>query len=508
MKRRVRGLLIVAFVGILAVTVLALGMGYYYLSYRNALMHEAISNKVQMSVDQIASDVEHAITRIENSLLRDIAFSASKDLTPDGMTQLLADHPAIATLLVEFAGGSYYTAGISPPMAKWLQEQAKEQSALPLSGDVERSPVRHFSGVYGAEPVQAGYWITPDSAVGSISGFIYTFDLSYVRSTLLPNIERASQRSDSTDSREGIILVDNQHPHEPSYVVSAFEVIFPFWRVAYKYDFSAMERRSNAELLVYSGIVFFVLFFMVLSAYFIGLKIYQQQRLVQLKSEMVSHVSHDLKTPLSLIRMYTETLMLQRVYGVKNTRDYYQTILSECDHLHLLINNNLDFSCIEKGMKKYCFTLGRFSDVIAEILSQYGDYIKDKGFDLTTDIDADIPGFSFDQLAMSQVVINLLDNAIKFSPVVKVILMTLKRVDDTLEFKIQDSGIGIGAKDLQAIFEPYKRLSNLYRGSGIGLPLVKHTVEAHGGSVSALSNVGVGTVILVSLPLQRSEHDT
>ncbi|HBR97068.1 MAG TPA: hypothetical protein DD979_06785 [Gammaproteobacteria bacterium] len=130
MKRRVRGLLIVAFVGILAVTVLALGMGYYYLSYRNALMHEAISNKVQMSVDQIASDVEHAITRIENSLLRDIAFSASKDLTPDGMTQLLADHPAIATLLVEFAGGSYYTAGISPPMAKWLQEQAKEQSAL------------------------------------------------------------------------------------------------------------------------------------------------------------------------------------------------------------------------------------------------------------------------------------------------------------------------------------------------------------------------------------------
>ena len=237
----------------------------------------------------------------------------------------------------------------------------------------------------------------------------------------------------------------------------------------------------------------------------------REARLAQAKSNFVSNVSHELKTPLSLITLFSEILALGRVNNEEKKTEYYRIIHHESRRLHKTINNILDFSKIEAGRKTYDFADGDMAEVIENVLSSYRYQIVNSGFDVQTNIQASLPSVLIDRDAMAQAISNLVDNAIKYSGEVKQVSITTKTLGSDLSIEIADRGIGIPRAEQAKIFEKFYRVGNGLvhdvKGSGLGLSLVKHIVESHRGTISVESDVGKGSRFTILLPLARNGGD-
>jgi len=233
----------------------------------------------------------------------------------------------------------------------------------------------------------------------------------------------------------------------------------------------------------------------------------REARLAQAKSNFVSNVSHELKTPLSLLSLFSEILELGRVNSEEKKLEYYRILRHESLRLNKIIDNILDFSKIEAGRKTYNFTDGDMAEVIQNVLSSYRYQIDNSGFDVQTHIQPDLP-VSIDRDAMAQAISNLLDNAIKYSREVKQLSITTQRRGSDLSIEIADRGIGIPRAEQAKVFEKFYRVGNGLvhdvKGSGLGLSLVKHIIEAHQGTISVESDVGKGTRFTILLPLKRA----
>ena len=230
----------------------------------------------------------------------------------------------------------------------------------------------------------------------------------------------------------------------------------------------------------------------------------REARLAQAKSNFVSNVSHELKTPLSLLTLFSEILELGRVKTEDKKIEYYRIIRHESLRLNKMIDNILDFSKIEAGRKKYEFADGDLAEVIENVLTSYRYQIINSKFDVQTDLQPDLPLVLMDRDAMAQAISNLLDNAIKYSGNVKQVSITTKTLGADVSIEIADSGIGIPRAEQAKIFEKFYRVGNGLvhdvKGSGLGLALVKHIIEAHNGTISVESDVGKGSRFTILLP--------
>ena len=231
----------------------------------------------------------------------------------------------------------------------------------------------------------------------------------------------------------------------------------------------------------------------------------REARLAQAKSNFVANVSHELKTPLSLLSLFSEILELGRVKNEDKKIEYYQVIRHESRRLNKMIDNILDFSKIEAGRKTYNFAYTDLSEVIANVLSSYRYQIDNSGFDIQTYTQPDLQPVLIDRDAMAQAISNLLDNAIKYSRDVKQLSITTKTRGTELSIEIADRGIGIPRAEQAKVFEKFYRVGNGLvhdvKGSGLGLSLVKHIVEAHRGTITVESDIGKGSRFTILLPL-------
>jgi signal transduction histidine kinase len=227
--------------------------------------------------------------------------------------------------------------------------------------------------------------------------------------------------------------------------------------------------------------------------------------LAKLKSDFVSNVSHELRTPLSLIRLYAETLELGRVKGQAKVEEYYRIIRNESERLTALINNILDFSRIEAGRKEYEFRPTDLAELVSNTLDTYRDQIDEHGFTFEQRIDSDIPPVHVDREAIARSLVNLVNNALKYSDRDKFIGVKLYRADRVLKLEVVDRGIGIPRNEQSKIFEKFYRagdpLVHNTKGSGLGLSLVRHIAHAHGGEVVVESAPGKGSTFTLTLPL-------
>jgi len=497
-----RKLLLFSFVFLLLCACVFSGMGYYYLTYRNTLMQNAVVKSGIMSVWMVAQDLERNILSLENKLIFDVVATPQNGLDRKTLSEISKRHPIVDNLFFHIQQQKQWKEkGKVQDFEDWLMQKVETDSGQHLH---EPLTLRHFSGIYKERPVQAGCIALPPSSTRANPGYLlFTLDLEYIRNQVLPGQKRPANQS----LFDVVILEKNSLPEsdpvtgDALFVEAPFQDILPFWKIAALIDTSGMNKRAGMEFVVYSGIIFMVLILILLSIFFIWRQMDQERGLSMVKSQMIFHASHELKTPLALIRMYSETLMLGRIVREEKIQEYYQIILGECDRLHLLINNTLDFSSIEKGMKEYNFSLGNIVETVQDLMASYRYYLKQHGFMLHVDIDHNIPSFSFDKVAMQQIIGNLLDNAMKFSPKKKSIQVTLQRKQDNVVLKVIDQGIGMQADALEEIFVPYHRLSERFRGSGIGLSLVKHAVEAHHGTIRVRSREGQGTTFVLAFPL-------
>ena len=231
----------------------------------------------------------------------------------------------------------------------------------------------------------------------------------------------------------------------------------------------------------------------------------KEMDLARLKSDFVSNVSHELRTPLSLIQLYAETLELGRIKTEEKKEEYYRIIRKESERLGRLINNILDFSRIEAGRKEYDMRETDIAELVRNTLDAYRYQIEKNGFEFEASIDSSIPTVRVDREAIARALLNLVNNALKYSVDEKFLAVKLYSASGVVKLEVVDRGIGIARRDQSKIFEKFYRtcdpLVHNTKGSGLGLSLVRHITHAHGGEVEVESTPGKGSKFTLSLPL-------
>ena len=230
----------------------------------------------------------------------------------------------------------------------------------------------------------------------------------------------------------------------------------------------------------------------------------REMELVRLKSDFVSNVSHELRTPLSLIRMFAETLEMKRVKTEKKKTEYYRTILQETERLTRLVNNILSFSRMEAGRREYHFHSVDLNSVVKSVLDVYEYQLHAKGFATSMKLAERLPAIIGDDEALAEALHNIVDNAIKYSGEGKYLAAQTGMRQGRVFVQVQDKGIGIAAQHHARIFEKFFRVSgglvHTAKGSGLGLSLAQHIVQAHHGRIEVESEPGKGSTFRLLFP--------
>jgi len=280
------------------------------------------------------------------------------------------------------------------------------------------------------------------------------------------------------------------------------------WRLRTGYDnqtipdiVAARERPQRALMAMLAGVLALGVFFVVRAAA-------REVRVAEMKSTFVSSVSHDLKTPLALIQLFAETLELGRLKNTERAHEYYRIINSEARKLTRLINNLLDFSRIEAGLRRYRREPGNLGELTRRVLDSLESQFKHNQFSITLHADGDVPVL-IDPEAADQALENLLSNAMKYSPDNREIDVDVGREDDYGVVRVTDRGVGIPARLHRKVFRKFYRVQTDAgsgpQGTGLGLAIVDHIMRGHGGFVRVRSEPGTGSTFSLHFPLYAGE---
>ena len=337
----------------------------------------------------------------------------------------------------------------------------------------------------------------------------YQLDKEYILSDLIPEVLKSVELGRDIlvgilDQNNDLLYIQNGH-RLPEYLVTAgFSPQFDGWKVAlFDPGGRTLEQLTGKEKQLYMILFAGIIAVMLIGIILIVRTVMHETEVSRLKSEFVSNVSHELKTPLALIRMFGETLDSGIVTDEDKRKKFYSIIRKESERLTHLINNVLDFSRMDAGGKEYNFRETDLTEVVRNSLEAYKFHISDNGFNIESDIADESIRLKIDSDAISQVLLNLLNNAVKYSDKEKYIGVTVSKNSDFAMISVTDHGVGISKDEQKKIFDKFYRVSTVRTketsGSGLGLTLAKHIVEAHGGTIEVRSEPGKGSVFTVKL---------
>ena len=229
--------------------------------------------------------------------------------------------------------------------------------------------------------------------------------------------------------------------------------------------------------------------------------------LTRMQADFISHVSHQLKTPLSLLSAATETVAMDRAKSPEKLAQYLGIIRSEVARLSSLVQRILEYSRLQQ-QRGYEFERVDLTALVRETVSAFERSLSSQHFSFSVDAHAATPAISADPAAIEQALVNLLDNAVKYSGTGGKIVVRVRPQSGSAAIEVIDHGIGIGKTDRERIFEKFYRGggASVHReGFGLGLPIVQELVQAHGGRVEVESVIGQGSTFRMLLPLAETE---
>jgi signal transduction histidine kinase len=296
-----------------------------------------------------------------------------------------------------------------------------------------------------------------------------------------------------------------KHP----FVATEIGEALPHWEMAvYLLDPGRLTRSAQTIKLTLGLLIAVLLLAIGVGSWLIVAELNRHLTLARQKTDFVSNVSHELKTPLTSIRMFSELLAEGRVTEASKQHSYLNIITAEAARLTRLINNVLDFSRLERGEKKYNLQRCDLTELVRETAGTYRPHLESQGFKLECELPAGAILVNGDRDALAQIVVNLLSNAEKYSAGQEEIVVQVERRDEPLphaDVRILDRGLGVPGGCEEKIFEQFFRahdsLSSGIRGSGLGLTLARRIARAHGGDVVYQARAGGGSCFVLRLPL-------
>jgi signal transduction histidine kinase len=371
---------------------------------------------------------------------------------------------------------------------------------------------QHISFQENNSALQLGYFRLPSAFQQSqLLALGYQIKKDYILSNLFPEVLTSVELGSDVfvgvlDEKDSLLYLRHNRPISNYLVAENFHQVFVTWKVAlFDRDGKSIEQLVGRERQLYLMLFVGIIAVMLIGVFVTIRAVFHELEVSRMKSEFVSNVSHELKTPLALIRMFGETLDTGIVNDERKRREFYSIIRKESERLTHLINNVLDFSSMDTGVKEYNFEEADLIEIVRSSLEAYKFHIRDLGFEIESDLQGELVMPKIDKDAISQALLNLLSNAVKYSGDKKYIRVGVHKDSTSALISVTDHGVGISKEQLKRIFEKFYRVptakAKKTRGSGLGLTLAKHIIEAHSGRIEAESEVGKGSKFTIRIPL-------
>ena len=489
-----------------AVLIAAIGLTYY--SYRNTPSERlVILDTMRELAREKAFGIQNQIVNAETEMLEQV------DLDNPSALQAQLDRSSLHSVMLvdrdkRLVPGGFFTKRTEIDQFKRL---FLERVVADLQ--IDRVPFgarRSLHGNYERRPYLFAY-MRRKSGDKSFTVVVET-DINYLVASVLPVVfdESGSGRHlyQVVDRSGGLVYGPpfSEVPEE-DVVELSFSDTLGQWRLRVApRDASLLASRASRRATL-DVVLIGTALAVILAGALVGLvAVMRERRLNELKSEFISNMSHELKTPLSIISMFGELLSMGRTRSPAQATEYAEIIRRESIRLSRLIDSVLDFSKIERGLEVYEFAEGQdLREVVERALDLSRHRLEQAHMELETELADDLPLMRIDTNAMTVAVLNLVDNAIKYAVDGKKLEVRLRRSAGGVELEVRDFGPGVSSEEREAIFDRFYRARAVrqkpIRGSGIGLALVKHIAQAHEGEVSVRAGKGgQGAVFRLWLP--------
>ena len=494
---------------IFAVLAAAVALAYYGYSYTSEVSSNDRERALRQELaDDKVNDIESRIESSDNKLLRSAQIEPMSDLRELVKTTGVA---AVSVFVLDdqlrlVPDGSVSTRPRTPGIAFRDKFLARIVPELPLA----KQPVDKRGHKYGTWDGRPYLFSFMKRVVGERTFYVVIEDdLIHLVNNVFPQFFSASSsskrlyqvRDELGQLRYGMPFTDlDGEPVQETRFISTVDG----WvlRVTQKDEVDpGLDRRKLVDSLLIGVAVTVIL----AGLTFLGFTIRRERRLNELKSEFISNVSHELKTPLSIISMFGEMLAVGRTKSPEQAQEYAEIIWRESVRLGRLIDNVLDFAKIERGMGVYEFAEADLGEVIDRAIELSSRRVAAAEMTLEADIEPELPIVKLDANAFTLAVLNLIDNAIKYAADGKKIALVVRTAGERIELSVRDWGPGIDPDEHGRIFDRFYRARAIrlkpIRGSGIGLALVQHIARAHGGEATVTSVPERGSTFRIWLPI-------
>jgi len=310
-------------------------------------------------------------------------------------------------------------------------------------------------------------------------------------------------------SPDGLPLLANASTqHGPLATYTLQSVALPLRVRVWSKDPGALYTNANRRQRLYFGMLTVVVVLLIFGGYLTVRTLKSELAVAQMKSDFVSTVSHEFRSPLAGLNQLGEMLRDGRIHDETRRQEYYEMIVAETQRLRRLVENVLDFARMDDGRKQYRFEPVEPAEWLRDVAGDFQTEVAGSGFAVNAEIPNELPAIVGDRETLTTAVHNLLDNAVKYSGDSKVVRLRVDADSDGLSISVRDEGVGIREEDQSRIFEKFYRgggeIARQVKGVGLGLNLVHHIVAAHGGSISFDSTEGKGSTFTIRLKTARN----